>query len=141
MRELAGVALSIALPWIAGALAVAALRRGRSERSPALALGYGYLVGALATTLLMRLASLVGWRWSFASLAGALVVLACAAGYAARPLARLSPHSRTPVSLGSPPASARAIFAFFAALVAINVVCLGACLAWGLIEPYDALAH
>lgn len=142
MREIAGVALSIAIPWIAGTLAVAALWRGRPERSGAMAVGYGGLLGFLATVLVMRAASIVGWRWSFASIAGALIVLACVAGYAARPVALLrSARPRAVANLAAMSASARAVFWLFAALVAVNVLCLGACVARGLIEPYDALAH
>ena len=142
MREIAGVALSVAIPWTMGTLAVAALWRGRRERSGPLAIGYGYLLGLLATVLVMRAASLVGWRWSFVSIAGALIVLACVAGYAAKPIALLrSARPRTAANLAAMSVGARAIFWLFAVLVALNVLCLGACVAWGLIEPYDALAH
>src|ERR1700741_5013071 len=115
MREIAGVALSVAIPWAMGTLAVAALWRGRRERSGPLAIGYGYLLGLLATVLVMRAASMVGWRWSFASIAGALIVLACVAAYAARPVALLrSARPRAAANLASMSAGDRAIFWLFA---------------------------
>ena len=142
MRELAGVALSVALPWVAGALAVAALWSGRAEGRGLLSLGYGYVAGALATTLLMRVMSLSGWRWSLPALAGALIVLAALAAYLAKPASTLrGAYARSIASLAALPPTTRRIFALFLALSIVNLVALACCVAWGLLEPYDALAQ
>ncbi|HZI83559.1 MAG TPA: hypothetical protein VFF44_06575 [Casimicrobiaceae bacterium] len=142
MRELAGLALSLALPWIAGTLAVAALWRERVQGKGTLCIGYGYLVGALATTLLLRLASLAGWRWSFAGIAGVLIALAAGGWYLAKPLPILrDAPSRCAASLAAMPSTSRRIFWLFLALAAINVVGLACCVAWGLLLPYDAISH
>ena len=60
MRDLVGVILSVGLPWVAGALCVRALWRADSGDRGLLCIGYGYLVGAFATTLLLRLVSVAG---------------------------------------------------------------------------------
>ena len=142
MHDVPGVVLTLALPWIAGAMGAAALWRGRGEGRGVLCIGYGYLLGVLATTLLLRFASLIGWRWSFSGIAAVLIVLACAGWYVAKPLPMLRRAGRRSVaSLSAMPAASRAIFWLFLGLAAINVVALLACVAWGLLMPYDAIAH
>lgn len=80
-----GVLASVALPWIAGTLAVRALWRAPAGAPTLpLALGYGYLAGLLLATTTMRALSLAGIRWSLPLLAGVLLALAIAAGWLAR---------------------------------------------------------
>ena len=141
MRELAGIVLSVTLPWLAGALAVAALWRGRAGRSLPLCIGYGYVVGALATVVVMRAASTAGLRWSFSVIAAVLVGLGGTAAYAAKPLRLRAAYADSRSRLAALPALARGAFWFFVALCAVNVAALVACVAWGLIEPYDALTQ
>ena len=85
MRDLFGVLLSVALPWVVGALWVRALWRDDSDQRGLLCVGYGYLVGAFATTLLLRLFSVAGQRWNLAWIAGTLVALTCAGWIIAKP--------------------------------------------------------
>ena len=69
MKDLVAVAGSIALPWIAGTLWMMALRRSAPDRGWLLEAGYGYLLGLLATTVVMRLASAAGLAFSLAGIA------------------------------------------------------------------------
>ena len=142
MRELLGVAASVALPWIAGALGVAALWRERVEGRGALCIGYGYFAGLLATILLMRLMSALGLRWSFPILAGELIIVACAGWYVAKPLAALrTAYRRSRASLDVLPTTSRKLFWVFLALSALSVVALACCVAWGLLQPFDVLVQ
>jgi len=142
MRELLGVGASVALPWIAGALAVAALWRGRAEARGLIAIGYGYVAGALATTLFVRALSVAGWRWNVATIAGALLALAAVAAYVAEPWAIMrGGAARSAATLANLPRATRTIFLLLLVLLGIDVVALAACVAWGLLEPYDALAQ
>src|SRR5215469_2405626 len=111
MGDVAGVLLTLGLSWLAGALCVAALWRGRGQGLGAICIGYGYLSGALLTTLLLRTASIVTWRWSFAAIGMGLVLIACAGAYAAWPLTMLRGASaRSMASLKAMPSASRAIF-------------------------------
>ena len=142
VRELIGIVLTVALPWIAGALGVAALWRERAQGHGLMCIGYGYLLGATATTLILRAASIAGWRWSFAEIAAVLAVLAGIAWYAARPMPMLrSAWARSRSSLAALPPASRRIFALFLALATLNVVALLFCVLWGLLLPYDAITH
>ncbi len=83
MSGLPGTLLVLGLAWLAGAAGCWAwLRWGRPRRGDplpgggALALGYGYLLGLLTVTLLLRLWDALGWTLDFAPLAGLLAVLA-----------------------------------------------------------------
>lgn len=74
----------VVLPWLAGGLLVRALAPAPARGPDALALGYGWMLGAFAATLVMRALSLAGIRWSLPLLAGALAVVAALAFAAIR---------------------------------------------------------
>ena len=76
MGELIGVAGSVALPWLAGSCCMLALQRRAEQRDLVLAAGYGYLLGAVATSLAMRALDAVGVRWTVPLVALQLVALA-----------------------------------------------------------------
>ncbi|HEY2968013.1 MAG TPA: hypothetical protein VGK75_06555 [Casimicrobiaceae bacterium] len=142
MRDLVGVILSVGLPWVAGALCVRALWRADSGDRGLLCIGYGYLVGAFATTLLLRLVSVAGQRWNLAWISGCLLVIACAGWFAAKPLP--SPRAecqRFAAKLAGMPPATRRLFWLFFALGAINAVAIAFCVLWGLLLPFDAMAH
>ncbi|HEV8552131.1 MAG TPA: hypothetical protein VGR65_01925 [Casimicrobiaceae bacterium] len=142
MRDLLGAILSVGLPWVAGALWVRALWRADSRHRGLLCIGYGYLVGVFAATLALRLASAAGLRWNLAWIAGTLLVLACAGWFAAKPLPSLPVEfRRSAASLAGMPPVTRRLFWLFFALCAINAVAIVFCVAWGLLLPYDAMAH
>jgi phage shock protein PspC (stress-responsive transcriptional regulator) len=132
----------VALPWIVGSLWVSALWRGTTSHRALLCVGYGYIVGAFATTLLMRVAALTGMRWSFVLLGGALVALASAGWLAARPLPSLRAQiQRGTASLAGMPSTTRRLFWLFLALCAINGVAISCYIIWSLLLPYDAMAQ
>jgi hypothetical protein len=73
---LLGMVSGVSLPWLAGA-ALLALAGTRSDRyNPWLILGYGLPLGVLITTVLMRASSVLLSEFSFALIAGVLVLLA-----------------------------------------------------------------
>ena len=142
MRDFLGATLSVALPWSVGALWVAALWRGDPDRRVLLCVGYGYLVGAFATTVLLRLFSFAGLHWNLAWTAGALIGLGCAGWLAAKPLPWLrAAYRRSAASLAAMPPTSRKVFWLFLALSAISTAALACCVAWGLILPFDALTQ
>jgi hypothetical protein len=95
MRDTIILALSVALPWIAGALAIRAAV-GRSAQPLGVVVGYGYLGGLFAITLIMRALSLVDMRWNVAWIAVPMVLIAVAAYLRLRSLGIASiPHACT----------------------------------------------
>lgn len=84
MRDLLGVALSVGLPWLAGMLWVAALQRRSTERSWLLSAGYGYPIGVLATTVVMRGFSSFAPPWRLSLVAAPLALLAAGGYFLAR---------------------------------------------------------
>lgn len=142
MRELVGAVLSVALPWVVGAIWVRALWRKASGHRALLCIGYGYLIGAFATTLLMRLVGAVGQRWSFTWIAGLLLALGCAGWFAAKPLPSPRAEWRHSVaSFADLPQTTHRLFRLFLALCAINTVAIACYVAWSLLLPYDAMAQ
>ncbi|MDQ2962231.1 MAG: hypothetical protein M3R31_03585 [Pseudomonadota bacterium] len=142
MRDLVGATLSVALPWVAGTLWVRALWRADSGQRGLLSVGYGYLVGAFTVTLLLRLFAAAGQRWNLAWIAGALIVLACAGWFVAKPLPLLRrADGRSVASLAGMPPATRRLFWLFFALCTFSTVAIGLCVAWGLLLPYDAMAQ
>jgi hypothetical protein len=142
MRDLAGAILSVALPWVAGTLWVRALWRGEQDRRGALSVGYGYFVGAFATTLVMRLVDLAGQRWNLAWVAVPLLALAAAAWFSVKPQRSLRKDWRRALAglAGIAPASRR-LFWLFLALCAINAIAIAAFVALSLLISYDAMAQ
>src|SRR5258706_12044578 len=117
MRDLAGAFLSIALPWIAGTFWIRALWRGEQDGRGALSVGYGYLVGAFAATLVMRLVDLVGVRWNLAWIALPLLAVAAASWFRVKPQRSLREDwRRASASLAGAPALSRGLFWLFLAL-------------------------
>ena len=144
MRDLIGIAASVALPWFAGTCCVLALQRGSERRDLVLAAGYGYLLGALATSLAMRALDAFAVRWTLPLIALQLVALAAAACG----LAEL----RSPPSLRqrwracrdrvvAMPAARRLLFFVCLALIVVRLSGLGLELAWRPLLPWDAWAQ
>jgi hypothetical protein len=139
MRDLIGIVSGLALPWATGAFWVMALRRNDGNRTWVHAAGYGYLIGALATTLVMRLLSAVGIAWSFAAIALPMMAIAVA-GYAlARPLptpaAQWALAARERAALEAP---LRAVFWLCLALTALRLAGLALGVAWRPLLGWDA---
>lgn len=75
------------LPWLAGVLWVRAAWREASPGAWPLAVGYGYVLGALAVTLLLRLQAALGFSPNVTGPLLALALLALAGGWLAWRLA------------------------------------------------------
>ena len=141
MRDAWGVLLSVALPWVAGTLWVAALQRPATERSWLLSAGYGYPIGALATTLLLRVLSAFDLPFSLPWVALPLVLLA-AGGYAwVRPGVPWREASTMSRADDATPASLRVVFWICFALIAIRLAGLAAEDALRPLLPWDAWAQ
>lgn len=141
--DFAGALASLALPWIAGALVVRALWRARPETpSWPLVAGYGYVAGALVATTAMRLLSIAGIRWSAATLAGAVAIVAIAAAWIGRrtsPAHGSGPGIRAELAAASP--AMRAMFGLALALIVVRLAGLAVEVAVSPMRVYDAWAH
>jgi hypothetical protein len=109
-----------------------------------LATGYGYLLGALATSLAMRALDAIGVRWTVPLVALQLVALALVACSVARlrslpSLRERWRASRARVAALSPPQ--RLLFFACLALIVVRLVGLGLELAWRPLLPWDAWAQ
>ena len=74
------VGLALGLPWLAGALWVRGVWRDAPAGVWPLALGYGYMLGMLAVTLLLRLPAAAGLPLDFIGPAVVLALVALAGG-------------------------------------------------------------
>lgn len=144
MAELIGVAVSVGLPWLAGGCCMLALQRRAEQRDLILAAGYGYLLGALATSLAMRALDAFGVRWTAPLVAlqlVALAVVACSfAGLRSPP--PLREHWRIARARVARLTRAQRLL-FFAcfALIVVRLFGLGLELAWRPLLPWDAWAQ
>jgi hypothetical protein len=142
MRDLAGVLVSVGLPWVTGTLWVRALWRSEQDKRGALSVGYGYVAGAFATTLVMRLVDLTGQRWSLAWIALPLLALAATAWFGVKSQRSLREDWRRAASgLASAPRASRRLFWLFLALCVIEAVVIAVFVAWSLLLPYDAMSQ
>lgn len=143
MHDLIGIAASVLLPWLAGSCLVLALQRGMERRDLVLAAGYGYLLGALATSLAMRALDAVAVRWTVPLIAVQLMALAAVACALAR-LPSLSLRQRWLAGWGritALPRPQRLLFIFCFALIVVRLCGLGLELAWRPLLPWDAWAQ
>ncbi|MGH8713339.1 MAG: hypothetical protein ACREYB_04950 [Casimicrobiaceae bacterium] len=144
MHDLIDVAASVALPWLAGTCCAFTLQRGPGRRDLVLAAGYGYLLGALATTLAMRALDAVAVRWTVPLIAVQLVVLAAAAcglsglRSASSLLERWRQCRGRFVAL---PVPQRVLFWACLALVVVRLCSIALELAWRPLLPWDAWAQ
>jgi len=134
--EVLGLLVTLFLPWLLG---VAWLRvrwlKADNIAWPAL-LGYGYLAGALGTTLVMRLLDVVGMRLGFFNIALALALLITIGIWAGRgmPWQRLRMCEDWHVLAGWH----RVAFSGLLGLVAIRLGGLGLEVIWQPLFPWDA---
>lgn len=142
MRDVAALTLSLALPWIAGTLIVLALCRRAGRASWLQGAGYGYVLGAVACTLGMRLLSAAGVGWSLPLLAVPLLAAAAALLWPAR--RSLSPRSVRArwtagvVELGTLPVLLRGLYWACLALIVVRLAGLALEIAWSTLLPWDA---
>lgn len=142
MGALTGLAFSVILPWVSGTLWVRALARDGEWPGWLASAGYGYLIGAFAITLVMRLLDAVGIPWTLTPIALPVVTLAIA-GYM---LSRSSPSPRAgwiaaQRSFLLLPVWMRRIFWICLALIVVRIVDLGLEILWRPLLPWDAWGH
>jgi len=86
--EILGLLATLCLPWMLGAVWLRARSLMAGDIVWPTLLGYGYLAGALATTLVMRLLDVVGMRLGFLNIALALILLIAFGIWAGRGIPR-----------------------------------------------------
>ena len=134
--EIPGLLATLFLPWLLGVVWLRArLLRADNITWPVL-LGYGYLSGALITTLAMRLLDLLGMRLGFLNIALVLVVLIALGIWAGRgmPWHRLRMGSDWRALTGWH----KAAFTGLLALVVIRLAGLGLEIIWQPLYSWDA---
>lgn len=82
--EFLGLLAGLCLPWLVGVVWLRARWLKPADIGWPTLLGYGYLLGALATTLVMRLLDLLGLRLGFVSIGLALLLLTAVGVWASR---------------------------------------------------------
>jgi hypothetical protein len=142
MPDVAGLALSVALPWLAGMLAVLALCRGGGVAVVLRSAGYGYLLGAFAATLILRGLSAAAIRWNLAVIAlpTLALVVACVALARAHIAPRaLRAHAAAAAdALRAQDGALRAVFWIALVLIAARLAGLALEVAWRPLLPWDA---
>jgi len=137
MIDALAAAASVALSWGAGVLVVRALLRGTSDDAPPLAIGYGYLVGAFATTLAMRAMALAHVRWNLPVLVAILVALGALAAWLARKRPAL-PRAQSHVKATG---IERAALAVASLLIVVRLSGIAADAMVSPLRGYDVWAH
>jgi hypothetical protein len=134
--ELLGLLAGSLLPWLLGVVWLRAPWSGASAVTWPALLGYGYLAGALATTLLMRLLDLLGVRLGFLSIGMALLVLISVGAWLGR---------KTPWKLEGLGADWRDLggwrktaYAILLSLIVVRLAGLGLEIVWRPLFPWDA---
>jgi hypothetical protein len=143
MMEAISITTALVLPWLLGAVwvrpAVAGARPGRW----ALMLGYGYLLGSIGFTVLMRAVDALGLPLSFANLAlagAAAVLLGLFVNLRAGPGAAIRGGQAGP-ALGDLPAWQKVLFVGLLALIAVRLGGLALEVLWRPLFPWDASMH
>ncbi len=134
------IALSIALPWLAGAAAIHAFTR-RMPFGGLLAVGYGYLLGALIATVLLRASSVAHIAWSLPLLATAMSMLAAGAIWLQRGTVWRESWGGAQATLVALTPFLRVLFAVALALIVIRGAGLALEVAWRPVQPWDAWSH
>lgn len=133
------VGLALGVPWLAGSLWV----RGAWRDAPAgvwpLALGYGYVLGLLAVTLVLRLQSATGLPLGFAGPLLVVVSLALAGGWWAwRRIGRAEGLKPAKSDWRGQPFWQRILFALLLAWLGWRLAGLALELWWWPLYPWDA---
>jgi hypothetical protein len=139
MRDAIVLVLSIAIPWVAGALCIRAATR--SPQPPAIAIGYGYLAAMFGVTLVMRALSLAGIRWGVAWVAAPVVLAALAAYLRMRAVGNARGLMPALGALATLNGAARAVFALLLALTGARVAMLAVEVVLLPLVPFDAFAQ
>lgn len=141
MRELLGLAFSVALPMIAGTLWVRALSRQDAPYRNLIGIGYGYIVGLFGVTVAMRVLDFIGQPWSVPWIAVPVVVLAGVAYWCIRSPIGWRAGRAAFDAFTVLPQPARALFVVLLVLTGLRVLLLGLEVVVLPLLPYDALAQ
>ena len=139
LLDAGALALSVAVPWLAGALCISAAAR-RNAQPLAIAIGYGYLAGMFGGTLVMRVLSLAGIRWGVVWVAAPVALAAVAACVRMRSPGIARGTMPWLASLATLTGAARAIFVVLLALTALRVAMLLAEVVLLPLVPFDPSA-
>lgn len=130
------VFVGIVLPWALGSVWVRFCWDKTVPPKLTLLLGYGYVIGIVVTTLIMRAISLAGLRFSLVTISVALLALIAAGMWFNRrarwPKLRVTKLATT---------GAAAIFYFFLILISVRLLTLGLEIMWRPLFPWDAWAQ
>lgn len=134
--EFPGLLAGLILPWLLGVVWLRARWLKASEIDWPTLLGYGYLAGVLATTLVMRALDLVGVRLGFVSIGLSLLLLIALGVWAGRGTAFHKP--RIGNAWGGLQGWQKAAFLALLAIIVVRIVGLGLEVAWRPLFPWDA---
>jgi len=134
-----GLLATLFLPWLLGVVWLRARWLKADNLDWPTLLGYGYLAGALMTTLMMRLLDAAGMRLGFLPLALALALLIALGFAAGRGLPWQGLHRREGWS--ELPGWHKAAFAGLLGLVAVRLAGLGLEIIWQPLYAWDAWSH
>ena len=140
MLDAIALALSIAVPWVAGALCIRAAT-ARSPQSLAIAIGYGYLAGMFGTTLVMRALSLAGIRWGVTWIGAPVALLGLAAYFRIRSVEITRGVTLRLGALATLTGLARAILVLLLALTCARLAMLAVQVVLVPLVPFDAFAQ
>ena len=132
------VALSVAVPWAAGALCIRAATGGAQPL--AIAIGYGYLAGMFGVSLVMRALSVAGIRWELVWVAAPVAIAALAACLRMRPLGIARGPRSLFDALATLTGATRAIFVLLLVLTCLRLVLLAVEVVLLPLVPFDAFA-
>ncbi|MDP4030344.1 MAG: hypothetical protein Q8P42_15420 [Gallionella sp.] len=134
--DIFGLLAALFLPWLLGVVGLRARWLKPGDIAWPTLLGYGYLAGALATTLVMRLLDLLGMRLGFLNIALALVLLIALGIWAGRGMPwhglRIGSDWRALAGWH------KAAFAGLLALIVVRLAGLGLEIIWQPLFPWDA---
>jgi hypothetical protein len=141
MRDLLGLVGAFALPWLAGTLAIALVRRRSPARDWTTGMGYGWFAGVLLMVIELRALDLIGVRWTLLSVSLPMLLMAIALFVAIR---KWPPSPALPLAgaeLRTLATPMRVLYWVCLALIAIRVGNLALEIVLRPLLPWDAWSH
>lgn len=136
------VGLALGLPWLAGAIGLRVLWRDATAGVWPLALGYGYILGLLTTTLLLRAQSALGMPLNFIGPTAVLALWSLAGGgFFWRRISPLNPASalgRETLDLNLNERQRQILFTLLLLWIGVRFAGLALEVWWRPLYPWDA---